>query len=86
MLATVAKSVRNYKLIERGEAEVAHRKAPSAVFSQSGKDGETIVNQSIVLVDGTSVYSFAWTVPQEKFAALGPVLKKILASFELINP
>jgi hypothetical protein len=85
-LASRGKMGGDYKLIETGEAEVAHRKAPSAVFSQGGKDGETIITQHIVLVDGTSAYVFAWSVPQEKFAALDPVLKKILASFELIRP
>jgi transglutaminase-like putative cysteine protease len=85
-LAGIGKLVRNYKLIETGEAEVAHQKAPSAVFSQSGEGGEVIVNQNILLVDGTSGYLFAWIVPQEKFAILAPVLKKILASFELVNP
>jgi hypothetical protein len=85
-LAGIGKMVRNYKLIETGEAEVARRKAPSAIFSQSGADGETIVNQNILLVDGTSVYLFAWIVPQVKFAGLDRVLKKILASFDLIQP
>jgi hypothetical protein len=44
------------------------------------------IQKNILLVDGTSADLFAWIVPQEKFAVLAPVLKKILASFELVNP
>ena len=84
-LAGLSKMVRDYKLLEEGESEIGGRKAPSIVFSQTARDQATIVNQNILLVDGTTAYLFAFIAPQEKFSGLSPVLKKILASFELIK-
>lgn len=84
-LAALSKMVQNYKLLEEGEWEIVNRKAPSVVFSQSGRDQATIVNQNILLIDGTTAYLFAFIAPQEKFGGLGPIFKKILASFELIK-
>ncbi len=73
-------------LIETGQAEVAYRKAQSTVSSPSGKDGARIINQNVLRVEGTPGHAFAWTMPQEKFTALEPVLGKILVSFELAKP
>ena len=84
-LGGIEKVVPSFKPIETGEMEVGGRKAPSAVFSLRREGGETKFNQNIVLVDGTSGYLFAWIVPQEKFAALDGVLRKILGSFELVK-
>ena len=84
-LNVIGQMGRNYKLIEKGEADVAGRKAPSAIFSHGGEAGETIVNQNILLVDGSSGYLFALIAPQKEFAGLGPAFKKILASFDLIK-
>lgn len=84
-LAGLSKMVQNYKLLEEGEWEIFGRKAPSVVFSHSGRDQATIVNQNILLVDGTTAYLFAFIAPQEKFSGFGHVLKKILASFELVK-
>ena len=84
-LAGLSKMVQNYKLLEEGEWEFGGRKAPSVVFSQSGRDRATIVNQNILLIDGAAAYLFAFIAPQEKFGGLGPIFKKILASFELIK-
>ncbi len=84
-LAGLSKMVRDYKLLEETEWEVAGRKAPGAVFSQSGRDEVTIVNHNILLIDGTAAYLFAFIAPRENFDSLGPVLRKVLASFELIK-
>jgi len=84
-LAGLSKMVQNYKLLEEGESEIVGRKALSVVFSQSGRDQATIVNQNILLIDGATAYLFAFIAPQEKFGGLGPIFKKILASFELIK-
>jgi len=84
-LAGLSKMVQNYKLLEEGEWEIGGRKAPSVVFSQSGRDQATIVNQNILLIDGAAAYLFAFIAPQEEFGGLGPIFKKILASFELIK-
>ncbi len=82
-LNSMSKELGDYKLIEKSEVEVARRKAPSAVFTQGGDRG-TIVNHNVLLIDGNSAYLFALIAPQEEFAGLGPVLKRILDSFELI--
>jgi len=84
-LAGLSKIVREYKFLEEGEKEIVGRMAPSVVFSQSGRDQGTIVNQNILLVDGAAAYLFAFIAPQEKFGDLGPFFKKILASFEIIK-
>ena len=84
-LANLSKMVRDYRLLEEGEWQIVGQKAPSVVFSQSGRDQATIVNQNILLVEGTTAYLFAFIAPQEKFGGLNPVLQKILASFELIK-
>jgi len=84
-LNVIGQMGRNYKLIEKSEADVAGRKAPSAIFSHGGKDGETIVNRNILLVDGSSGYLFALIAPEAEFAGLDAPFKTILASFDLIK-
>jgi hypothetical protein len=84
-LASLSRMVQNYKLLEEAEWEIVGRKAPGVVFSQSGRDQATIVNQNILLIDGATAYLFVFIAPQEKFDGLGPIFKKILASFELIK-
>lgn len=83
-LNAAGKFVRNYKLVESGEVEIALRKAASAVFTQRGNGG-TIVNYNVILIDGYSGYLFAFIAPEEEFARLGPTLKEILGSFELLQ-
>jgi hypothetical protein len=82
-LNAVSKMVRDYRLIEKGEADVAGRKAPSAIFFQTGGDGAAIISRNILMVDGSSGYLFALLVPEEKVAGMDQVFKKIVASFEL---
>jgi hypothetical protein len=84
-LAGLSKMVQNYKLLEEGVWEIDGLKAPGVVFSQSGRDQATIVNQNILLVDGATAYLFVFIAPQKKFSGFGPTLKKILASFEIIK-
>jgi hypothetical protein len=84
-LAGLSKMVRNFKLLEEGEWEIGGEKAPGARFSQTARDQTTIVNQNILLVDGATAYLFAFIAPQEKFSGFGPILKKILSSFEIIK-
>jgi hypothetical protein len=82
---TAAGKLPGYRLMRTGEDEVAGRRAASVVFSHTGAQGKTIVNESMVLADGTSGYLFAWIVGEDKFVEQETVLRKILTSFELVK-
>jgi hypothetical protein len=84
-LNALSKMVKDFKLLEESEADLAGRKAPFAAFSQTEKSGTTITNQNALLVDGTNAYLFAFITDQDRFEQLRPQFRKILATFEIVK-
>jgi hypothetical protein len=84
-LNAISKMVKDFKLLEESEANIAGSKAPFAAFSQSEKSGTTIVNQNALVVDGVNAYLFAFITDQDRFEQLRPQFRKILAAFEIIK-
>jgi transglutaminase-like putative cysteine protease len=81
----LSKMVKDFKLLEESEADIAGRKAPLAVFSQTERSGTTIVNQNALLVDGTNAYLFAFITNEDRFEQLRPQFRTILATFEIVK-
>jgi len=81
----LSKMVKDFKLLEESEADIAGRKAPLAIFSQIDKSGTTIVNQNALLVEGTNAYLFAFITNQDRFEPLRPQFRTILATFEIVK-
>jgi hypothetical protein len=77
--------VKDFKLLEESEANIAGSKAPFAAFSQSEKSGTTIVNQNALVIDGVNAYLFAFITDQDRFEQLRPQFRKILAAFEIVK-
>lgn len=84
-LNAIAKIVKNFQKIEESEIEIAGRKIPSAVYSQTARDESTALSQNCLLVDGVNGYLFAFSAIREKFDELRPMFRKILDTFEIIK-
>jgi hypothetical protein len=84
-LGAVTKMVPNYQLISRGTTDIEQHKAPSAIFSQTSKEGKTLINENILMIDGTSGYLFVWIVPQAQYVPLPGEFERILGSFEIVR-
>jgi hypothetical protein len=85
-LNALGQMVKDFKLLEEAEWDVAGWKAPLAVFSQSEKaGGGVIVNQNVLLIDGARAYLFAFITPGDRSEELRPAFRKILDTFELVR-
>ena len=85
-LNALRQMVKDFKLLEKAEWDVAGWKAPLAVFSQSEKaGGGVIVNQNVLLIDGGRAYLFAFITPGDRSEELRPAFRKILDTFELVR-
>jgi len=84
-LNAIGKMVKDFKLLEESEGEIAGRKAPLLIFSQSEKSGATIVSQNALLIDAANGYLFAFITDRDRFEQLRPQFRRILDTFEIIK-